>query len=381
MKFVKRVDELLVAPPYMLGSPPTYKFRSNVFILDADREKLNAVVKEHLLTPPGIEYFVPQSVTGLWIAFISYDRSSSEAQPDQGWLSYHEAMIGFLVVRKVTDSSKVPDGTPKQELLTYLPVVYIDDSTFTQPVSDPLSVPIMLGREAYGLPKNPGEIRYEPAENFPNSPLLRIWDIDDTEKRLTLADAIRILPEPFGQGPGPRRDAPPPPYLLGGTLPRDGRTVDDPMLPITLQLGLRPGQLKFKEADEFGPTAVKVFLEADDTEAIAWSDLLFRTHLLGLKQFPDPKSVAPTPGACYQAIVESPLEEVAGNGLPPPEVVLIPQIVEFPKVQRVDFVDKFGLNPIPNSDPPRVAVPHQNMYYQEGILRFARPDAVRVWPL
>jgi hypothetical protein len=397
VKYIPRVDETLVAPPYLLGKLPQYRFESNVFFLTADHAKLQKLVDEQLnaAVPKGpVHYHVPALVQRVWVAFVRYEYAEAQNQPDRGWLSYSEAMIGFLVARDGA-AGRLP------ELLTYLGVVYIDDSKYADPVVDPYTLAIVLGREAYGLPKSPGQIRYAPYANYPNYPKLEVWDISKTDKRLQLADAIvvspvpqpPILPSPAPLGVPPSASpakAPQAGLRAGLEQPRPLRKLppfrdevreprrfpNHPFLVLALQFGMEAEELKVEPKFELEPHAYAVDV-GESTPAIAYDDLWWRSKLVGLKQFPDPKvagtAANPAGDACYQVIVESPLVE--SGQFCGPETILNDQLVEFPDLGRVNLVDRFGIQ----TTTRKVVVGQDEMYYQCGALIYADASKVNVW--
>jgi hypothetical protein len=380
MRFIPRVDEVLVAPPYMLGKPPTYKFCSHVFILDTDNAQLQKLIEVQLndAVPNGpVSYVVPESVQRVWLAFVHYDRAEAETTAGRGWFAYNEALIGFLVLRK---HSTDPEHFPN-ELLTYLGAVYIDDSAFTGQLDDPHSIPIVLGREAYGLPKNPGQIRYSPTSpHQPNQPRLQVWDVPkDLAVKLKLDDAIVIEQVPYLTPlSAPPRRAPYSPDQPSHPLP----PFDDlPFFHLALQFGIPSRDLLVEDSD-FAPHAVAVTLPRNEGKAIAWEHLLWKTKLVGLKQFPDPRSkptdADPNGQACYQAIVETP---IGAPQLTDPQSQLFAQRVRFPLLDRNfgDLMTSFAIQPSDPALPREVQVNKDRMYYREGVLRFANPDEVNVW--
>jgi len=391
MDYIPHIDELLISPPFLLGSsPPTYRFQSNVFILEADNAQLNALVDQQLndALPNGpVKYRVPKSVERVFVAFFRYDRAESVPQANMGWMAYTEAMMGFLVLREPNVKKGEEDEYNVPEVVTYLGVVYIDDSAHVGQIEDPHTAPIVLGREAYGLPKAPGQIYYDPHKNYPKQPRLEIWDKDAGTNRLHLTDAIRISPvlqSNLAYTPPPGGPPPPSKCVPGSVPARDDPFPASPYLPLDLQFGLNPGELEVTESSSLLPgvkNAVDVLIPEENVSAVAWNNLLWRTKIVGLKQFPDPQSpyspAKPNGLSCYRAIVESPIEEVPGNLLGPPDYVLREQIIEFPKLKKgVDLMTSFG---IPTAAGRSVEVTLDRMYYQDGVVKFAEPTKVNVW--
>jgi hypothetical protein len=366
MDYISRVDELLVVPPFLLGTNPlTSKFQSHTFLLQVDHAKLQALIDQQLNAafPSGpVHYRVPASVQRAWVAFVRYDRAESQPQPGQGWLAYTEAMIGFLVLRE----PHPPGSVGETELLTYLGVVYIDDSDQKGQIQDPDTLPIVLGREAYGLPKNPGQILYKPLQpHDPNGAELEVWDRSASLK-LSLSYAIRVRPVPYGAPPPPMPVPPGPPFSR------------DRWFSIAKQFGVEASTLVLEPYPERERGwRLTVPGERRSVQALVWEHLHWHTKLVGLKQFPDPtfKGVG-TPTACYRAAVETPLEEQ--TLLPYPLSIMLEQDVEFPLLNRMDLMATFGIQPTSPADPRKVRVARNAMWYQEGVLLFAKPGEVSV---
>jgi hypothetical protein len=385
MDYVPRIDELITAPPFLLGSdPPTYKFEASIFLMLASDAALTSLVTKQLNAPFAggpIRYRVP-SGQNAFLAFFRYERAESANQADDGWLAYTEAMIGFAAVRETLDASE-PD-----ELVTYLGVVYIDDSQYTGQVADPNSIPICIGREAYGLPKSPGQIKYDPDDQYgdPGDARLEVWDVDPASKRLTLAEAIRVSPGP-------------PIWPLRLNRRRLGRWIrslrrrprpprPDPFAMLAAQLGaesvaalaLRRPSVLLQEHGIERQGSVDVLIPSTRRYAVAYENRLWRSDLVGLKQFPDPQDQPTASGyfgkACYQALIESPLEEIPGKPITLKQTAL-PQTVLFPVLNRVDLLAAFGIQNSARS----VLVPASNVFYESGVVRFADPTKVKVWKI
>jgi len=380
MNFIQRVDEVLLGPPFWLGLPaqqgnpsaPKYKFISHVFMLKTETSVLQTLIKEQLndAFPTGkVKYVVPPKLEYLWLAFIRYDRAEAKNYASKGWLAYTEMLIGFLVRREHTDAINFPP-----ELLTYLGVVYIDDSEYQGQVKDPSAVPIALGREAYGLPKNPGQISYAPSRTNPEHTKccqLEVWDWDTAGiDKLSLKTAVEVCPHYWVART---------PIISGlrrwfGRRPADRRPVRPDFSIIARQFGLDPSVLQIEPTAREHAFRISFPASLEEPPAIAYDNLQWRTKLVGLKQFPDPKN----PGqACYQAAVESPLEE---KDVPdPPMSVLDPQLLEFPKINRVDLMNRFGIKPSKTQAPREVLVPKERVFSQQGVLLYAKPTEVNVF--
>lgn len=402
MPFIPAIDEVFVRPPYSLDKN-TLPFQSNIFFLPAEHDRLQSLVDEQLnaAMPRGpFRYTVPLSVHRVFLAFYRYERVLSTMRPDMGYLGYLEAMIGFAALRQPHPA--LPDGDPRKklppELVTYLGVVYIGDLTGNGPISDPYTLPILLGRAAYGLPKNPGQIFYEPTSpSLPNGPWVKVWDVPAGGGDLSLATAIRVTPRyPSSLQSRPLVPTAPPDDLQYRVRLSDAflshahldSLIADPAhdayrdwRAFATLLGLE-GRLRLSEASELidDPAAVLVELPEEKLHAVAWSNLLWRTKLVGLKEFPDPRTPPPIGNglgdACYQVIVESPLEETPDHLLDFPSFLYWDQAVEFPAVNRVDLIERFGIIPTSGRE---VLVGTDAMFHQTGSLVFADPAKVNVW--
>lgn len=378
MRYIPRVDEILVPPAYMLGTSKQHQFQSNLFVVPASTEKLQELVDEQLnaALPDGpVRYRVPDAVQRVYIGFFRYQRSQSETEPSKGWLAYSEMMIGVLCLREF-DDHRMP-----AEWVTYLGVVYIDSYNYSGTPKDPCAIPIVLGRESYGLPKNPARILYEPRLGQPQLPRLDLWDPDVETGELVPKTALRIYPKPvtpfvagakagIARHPFPKRQD-----LVKTTL---GEVHD--FHPISMGLGIDPASLDVRGTDHH-PQASAIGVPGEDKTAIGWKGLLWGTKLVGLKQFVDPQSKADVPrgglgDACYQSIVESPIEEIDCHKLHGPTFLPEKQVIEFPKVERVDLIEAFGLEGAENR---KIVIGQDSMFYQHGQLCFATPNKVSVW--
>jgi hypothetical protein len=392
--YIRRVDELLAPPAYRLGmDDAAQRFELNTFTLVADPAKLNQILDEHLnkaLKPPGFQATDESGVTAgvrYWtavervvVSFIRYWRAESSSAPATGWMSYTEVLIGFYVARALIGSDR-PD-----ELFFYVATVNIDDSNYQGQLQDPHTLPIVLGREAYGLPKNPGQIFYRPKPHDPNGAKLQVWDVPSGGGRYHLADAIVVDP---GMPEASRVDPPAPtslPQASGGRV-----DPDDParwrilascldMTPEDLVDRLHRPTYPIFERHSFrrGARLLEMPAPWETKEVVVWSDLLFHVQLVGLKQFLDPThafTLGLPMGACYRAIVESPLEENPDHPWPAPDSITNDQEILFPQIDRIDLLATFGI-PAVNR---KVTVGVTNMTYQRGQLLFARPERTKVW--
>jgi hypothetical protein len=384
MKYIPRIDELLTAAPYRLGiDNQAFRFECNTFVLDACNNKLNQIVQDQLNAaipsgkatcdqsgPQDLKYFVPPRIQRVLLSFFRYWRAESEKEPGKGWMAYTEAMIGFYIERQ-----RIASDLPNEAFL-YLGAVYIDDSAYTGQLIDPHSIPIVLGREAYGMPKNPGQIFYCPQPHDPYGAKLQIWDSSGGPFALT--DAIVVDPDMDEAKRGACPVTPP----SGGPPASIGDPGRYQVLAALLEMDSEDLVRRLREAPDLGRHARLLRLPATnrerEREVVVQDDLLFHLMLVGLKQFPDPKSKFQsnqTLDACYQAIVETPLEEDPNNPLPSWDSIMYDHTIEFPPVSRVDLLESFC---IPHQD-RRVEVTQDRMFYQRGTLIFANPDRVRVW--
>src|SRR5512147_618942 len=100
MKYIPRIGEILVAPPFMLGIDPlAYHFKSHMFLFTSDLTTLGNIVTQQLNAAyPAVQYtpIAPRVLLGMF----RYQRAESAKTPDAGWLAYTEAMIGFVVLRQ-----------------------------------------------------------------------------------------------------------------------------------------------------------------------------------------------------------------------------------------------------------------------------------------
>jgi hypothetical protein len=310
-------------------------------------------------------------------------------------MAYTEVLFTFLV-RRCFDEGDRPD-----EILTYVGAVYIDDSLFLGAEKDPAAFPIVLGREAYGMPKNPGQICYSPLPRDLQDPVLQVWDHTNPD-RLTLTDAIRVRKSGKPRSPvcsQPSPVPPSPPTLLAALWSRvRSRLVRKPTpvppRPIELPgdraaappearyrvlaalLKMEVGVLLEHVGDPPGgfPRAARLLHLPGRSAALIWDDLLWQTQLVGLKQFPDPTSTSPNVEACYQAIVETPLAEDAKFPLPGWYTINDDLELEFPPVDRLtlkSFEKQFGIT--------NTKVSRTKVHYSYGRLVFADPSRVTVW--
>lgn len=399
MKYIPDVHEVFVAPPYNLGRVDTnHWFEAHHVTLAADHAVLEALVDEQLnaalpnhranLRTTGtshgefeIHWFVPPEVQAVDLSFVRYWRSDSRAQPSVGWLAYTEALIQFIVGRRVVRAG-VERRNDLSELLYFVGAVYIDDSAFTGQVQDPAAAPILVGREGYGMPKAPGQIFYCGTPRDPGSPKLQIWHNPGTNK-LCLTDAIVFNPSTWTAPPSDYCPAPPP-------TSTSAPTREDRYAVLARQLGMETGMLMERlspldlpHVPPYIPSrwiknARKLSLPSGDF--FLWDDLHLLLKLVGLKQFPDPTSVwnaqRPYLDACYQAIVESPVEEIRGKE-PAWTPMSSPQVIEFPipPTNGVDLAVRFGIVMNGRS----VSVENWRGTYTQGTTIFANPYRTQVW--
>jgi hypothetical protein len=423
--YINRLGEMVAPPPYLLGEPMT----SHSFMLEADQATLQSLLDDKLNKPiPAGAHYKYQAVTDkVVLTFARYHKAESENEPWTGFLSYTEAMLGF-VVRRIDPTL---GGDLTGELLTYLAAVWIDDGDFKGPVEDPFTMPILRGREWYGMPKYPAAIEYDPqSPHAPKAPKVDIWDLDkeiDTSvgsdpdpEKLVLRPGIRVyvgsedptdLIGPGAGAPGSSGspgsgspDALGPPgqpefssvkhrlhrvierqacaghgirtRLLQRVVPKvapQDRKPDPKFHFLALNFGVHHDALDPRPVHrDLGhhESAHQLTVEGVG-EVMAHADLKFRTRLVGLKEFPDPEN----PGdACYQAIVESPIAE---KSMSPNQTLYSNQYVEFPELHRpdMDLISELGLQGFVDR---RVLVPKNLMYGVTGSLVFADPSRVTV---
>ncbi len=408
MIYVPDIDEMLIPPPYRLGTDDTsYRLESHIVPLDTDHDKLQGLVNRHLNAPIGalpdssdptgigygkalprgsvwgddpepvcLRYLLPSNLSTILLCFLRYWRVDTQAQPERGYMRYTEALIQFLVYRDIKGNE-----FPKEPFY-FLGAVYIDDSAFEGQLQDPHSLPILLGREAFGLPKNPAQIHYCPdGPNFSHPPKVQIWDYDANQADLIrLEDAIVVNP-PWAEPAS--SFCPPLPEPIDG-----GATFGV----FAVQFGMEEEELKrrLKEPRVFSDPWIKyakILTLEDGLELVVRSDLFLFAKLIGLKQFPDPTSIQKTVqdpsdptktlktvDSCYQVIVESPLEYEEGNE-PQWKAVVGDIEVAFPQRNRTDLIDAFGIA----ATNRRQKVEDFNISYTVGSLIYGRPARTDVW--
>lgn len=421
MKYITDIDEQLPPPPYRLGIDES-RFESHHLLLDADRPVLQKLVNRHLNQPlwqaagmgtgaiegaleetegaqipfgkanrrtregldadVPVRFVVPIDSHFVRLTFARYWRVDSASLSGEGSSAYTECLLSFIVRRDVVDELS--------ETMRFLGVVYIDDREFAGQLQDPHALPIMLGREAFGLPKGPGQIFYCPDPGQvrdPRKALLQIWDRDagsPPAMYLTLKDAIAI-----DGGP----DLPVPPCDLPMPTPASRPEARERLRrfeAIATELGIpRPEfEDRFARRPGLPRHAWVALLEPDrdgvGAEAIVWDDLFLYTRIVGLKQFPDPTRFpdAPSPDpsqdmhVCYRAVVESTLEHEDGEE--PSWFSMSPgHTVRFPTgILRVDLLKAFGI--VEKAPGSRTADMIEGQYLW-GNLFFGNPARVVVW--
>jgi hypothetical protein len=409
LDYIPDIDEMLATAPYYLGTnDQDYRFECHEFLLVADRlalrdlvnEQLNAalgwtagddpedppygaVIHKSYGTPPTsekIRYIVPASIERVVLSFIRYWRVRPvirETDRDQGWMAYTEVLIRFIVQRQI-EGVEAP-----QEGLTFVATVYIDDSGYMAPLTDPPSMPIVLGREAYGMPKSPGEIFYCPTPHHPHRPRLRLWDNPDND-RVRLHDAIVFDPNNAATLDHTACQVP--------SQPEEPASRENPARwgDLAAMFGLRDAELvgrleKVPAESPIAPTergAARLLEMPKGDRVVFFDDLLTHTKLVGLKQLPEPTSYFPGDGtklqSSYRAIVESPIEEDPKLPLPGWDTITDDQLIEFPEINRVKLIARLGLETIQGS-PRRVFVPASRGKYTHGSLIFANPKRTHVF--
>jgi hypothetical protein len=405
VKYINDLHEMIPTPPYWLGVGEQH-MQCHSFSLKSTRAALQNVVNEQLnaalgwdgtgdpFDPPygevkyktadddgtelKIRYIVPASIKRVALVFYRYWRAETyyKTQPlDQGWTQYTEVFLQFIVKRQIEGLSGASDAR------RFVAAIYIDDATWLKPVTDAQAMPIVIGREAYGLPKAPGEIYYCTDDvQIPGFLRLKIWDNPDAGE-VVLTDAIYSgSPAP---APGSCGDAPPD---ATATDPDDPSRDDEAALLFGLDGGGR--ELRSRLTREIPPVflerlpradlpSARILRLEDEEDLLVLDDLSLYTKLLGLKQFPDPTTSGAGAGhleACYQAFVESPIEKptdgvVHGGVLNPQEIHFVPTI------HRVDYVTALGL------EGPDIVVPETDIRWQRGRLVFGNPQRTEVFEL
>jgi hypothetical protein len=403
MDYVRDLDEMLMPPPFRLGSDaPPYRIQGHSFVIPADAATLQRMLNEQLnlplgatandpadpwdlsfgaarqrttggvSQPRGIKYVVLKNLYGVVLNVLRYWRVDAEQEPEKGYMAYTEVILQFLVHRVLENEEEAP-----AESFYFLAVVYIDDSAYRGELQDPHSLPILIGREAFGLPKNPGQIYYCPddAKNAPG-PRLNIWDYNPLMvEKLALEPAITVNPSSWTE--------PPPPCTPVDPAVSAGRSRYGPL---AAQLAVKEEDLRLRPLDAprdpFAAAARVLTLPRLDvvSEVVIREDLLLFARLVGLKQFPDPTStVSPAPAstvkACYQAVVESAVEYTETDA-PQTYAVVGDQEIEFHPRSRVDLAGELGIELDANR---RVQIPDWNAYYMVSNFVYGRPLRTDVW--
>lgn len=381
MKYIRDIDEQIVAPPYQLGTDDIkYQFEVHHFLLDSKPEVLQKLVDAHLncvfdlenengepqrarkRTIAGtndelvrVKYQVPEG-TKTRLSFVRYGRVFVLDDGQPGALEYTEVILSCQVTRWVDGEL---DSQP-DETLDFVGLIYIDDRAFKGDERDPYALPIIFGRELFGMPKAPGRIRYEPDSSDCKFPCLEIWRPKSEED--------------------------------GSLIPVKAIEFGDPQGKVTQE----------SSAPRVRPPPTQPMRQDDKTK------LILERKLVALKQFADPIGAAGGEEllACYQAIVETPLEYHPNKkpttiwGSLPDTVIHFPELPasktrvpatqalassespasKAPDVQPLDIIAKFGLETIPE-DSRRVRVSSTNIYYAEGQMVFASPKRTAVWHL
>jgi hypothetical protein len=361
MKYIPDIDEQIVAPPYALGTDDiTYQFEVHHFLLDSKPGKLQETVDKHLNCVFQLErndgefqrarkrsngytsdrsvtlnYKVPEG-TKARLSFLRYGRAFVTDQANLAALQYTEVILSCQVSRWV-------DGeldSQADEVLDFVGLIYIDDRAFNGKERDPYALPIIFGRELFGMPKAPGRIRYEPDHSDCGFPRLEIW-----------------VPK-------------------GGKRTRDYTLVPKPAIVFA---GDPDRKVKRKSAPPVMPPREPPYTARERKKE--GTKLILERKLVALKQFADPIRAADSDDlqACYQAVVESPLEYDSDSapitfwGTLPDTEITFP---ELPK--KLDIIGKFGLI----EDGPRtVKVTSTNISYSAGHMIFASPERTAVWHL
>lgn len=398
MDYIPDVDEMLIPPPYRLGAPGPYMIQGHSFLLPTDAKTLQRLLNRHLnvplgatendasdpwnigfgtarrrmdgaleASPTGIKYVVHKELQRVILNVLRYWRVDAQEAPGKGYMAYTELLLQFMVHRILEGKEEDP-----AESFYFLAAVYIDDSQYRGELQDPHSLPILLGREAYGLPKNPGRIFYCPNDQNDTECRLDIWDFGlGTVQKLALQPAITIGPP--GWEPPTTECSPetPSPLLEGASFE-----------PLAGQFGLKEEELLAllrqwdDREDPFRRFARVVALPG--LEILIRTDLHLFAKLVGLKQFPDPTTAQSPPpgatvGACYRAAVESAVEYHDSHA-PQSHTVLSGQEVEFHPRNRVELADALA---IPLNPSRRVTA--SSAYYMVSNFLYGRPQRTEVW--
>jgi hypothetical protein len=410
VKYIPDVDEMVMPSPFRLGVKPHYETQGHTFVVAAEPVTLQRLLNRHVNVPLGckendpndpwnlsfgnarqrtcnavsppqkIMYVVLKDLKRVLLNVLRYRRVDAQRMPEKGYIAYTEVLFQFLIHRILEAEPLAP-----KETYYFLGAVYIDDSAFRGEVQDPESLPILLGREAYGLPKNPGQIHYCPQDaNTVLGPRLNVWDYDATTvAKLALQPALTVNPATW--------TSPPSDYCPSEVAPVRANTRYGPLsaqlrIPETA-LDLRPFD---DPGDPFREHARILTLPSDKVlvlprrqmvrEIVIRNDLYLFAKLVGLKQFPEPTSDLP-PGpnagvdACYQAVVESAVEHAKADQ-PVYEAVVGQQVIEFHPLARVDLARAFGIT---LDAQRRVEVPAGDAFYMVSNLLFGRACRSEVW--
>lgn len=243
--YVKRFDEPMMRPPYELGSPG-FEWQACGFFLPADRSALSRICDRELNDPlRDAAIRCDLAASRVLLTFNRYKRARS--RPRRGDTGSRPWLGYEEVIFMVPVVLREPREEPR--LCWYLPVIYIDGA----PEAAVGMYPIVMGRELYGFAKTFGDVRFEIRNGHLHDGRLAVF-VPGKSGKLGLEEAVVVTSR------GAAQDA-------GGSLP-------------------------------FQAIAEAAGVGCDPCEALGG-------RLIGLKQFRDPERFG---SACYQALVETPLE-------------------------------------------------------------------------
>jgi hypothetical protein len=397
LDYIPDIDEMLMPAPFRLGTnAPKYKTQGHSFVIPAKPEVLQTLLNKQLNFPLGatqndasdpwditfgtarhrtcddvsapkkLRFTVGTDLYGIVLNILRYWRVDQEKQPKKGYIAYTETLLQFMVEREFEDAPDAPS-----EAFYFVAAVYIDDSEYEGELQDPHSLPILLGREAYGMPKNPGQISYCPNSlgNITGA-RLNIWDYsDDTIEKLALKPAITVDPDHWK----PSKTCGEEPAVL-----EEGSNWG----PLAAQFGIEERKLKLEESrdaeDPFVEQARILYLE--DRQIVVHKDLYLFAKLIGLKQFPDPTSklgANGTIGSCYRSVVESAVE-YAETEKPVVHASMGPHTIQFHPRSRVQLHLALGIE-LDDEAELLVDVRDYNTHFTVSNFVYGRPCRTDVW--
>jgi hypothetical protein len=370
--YVKRLDEIQVDPPYHLGMAATpYRYRSHGFFLPVSRDALvevtNTYLKEPLPEDAPVEFVVLPGPGSVLVAFNCYGRAESIPEPGRGWMGYTEVFFAHPVL-KIDKSGLIPTA----QMVWHLPLIYIDGVSNTAD-PDPGIVAILLGREIFGFPKNPGAISYEPgASGDLTTAELRIFDYGPlgADPKLELQRGLRVTKAELTGAPTPPGTTGPPPGGSGGELlPPYNVSIETVQSFLGQALGIRPEEVgtDFLHRAVGEPFSVRAY---GISFSFVWGLQLF-SPLVSLKQIRHARHPA-VPEAAYQAVVETRLWNRGGSVSMPSDSYEL----DFPALNRLGGARLCGWMGKTNQ---KHAVPPTMSYFWDAELDYADPEDTIVW--